>query len=109
MVFETSWDDGSVEDLEIARLLKKYNLPGLFYVPIERVLSWDKIKEIAKNFEIGCHTVTHPADIKLCTDEELFTEVEGAKGMLESILAREVTKFCYPRGRFDDRVINYVK
>lgn len=109
MVFETSWDDGSVADMELARLLKKFKLPAVFYVHIDRELAWDKIREIAKDFEIGCHTVTHPADIKTLSDDELDYEIDKAKGMMESIFAKPITKFCYPRGRFDDRVVAKVK
>lgn len=109
MIFETSWDDMTQGDLEIARLLKSYTLPGIFYVPIDRELDWHKVKEIGKDFEIGSHTITHPADIKLLDDEHLDLEIDKSKKMLEAVFDRPITSFCYPRGRFDDRVIERVK
>lgn len=109
MIFETSWDDGCIADMEIARLLKKYKLPGVFFVPIDRELDWSKVKEIAKDFEIGSHTITHPANIKMLDDEHLEMEVTKSKRMLEAVFNKQIRKFCYPRGRYDDRVIEAVK
>src|SRR3990167_8013899 len=109
MVFEISFDDGSIGDLEIARLLSKYKLPGIFYIPIDRELDWYKCREIAKDFEIGCHSFTHPSDMKLLDDENLRLEVATAKEAMESVFGREIKSFCYPRGRFDDRVVEAVK
>lgn len=107
---ETSWDDGGILDLKVAELLKKYNLPGTFYIVIDWVgkpgyLNWDQIKELDKQgFNIGSHTVNHPMDLKACFDEDLFLEVQSSKEMIETVLGHNINSFCYPRGRADDRV-----
>lgn len=114
MKFETSWDDGTKNDLLIASLLKKYGLPGTFYIIVDRVdqpgyLTWKDIIQLHKDgFEIGSHTMSHPHDMKMLYETELKYEVESSKGMLESVLGVEISKFCYPRGRYDDRVVDAV-
>lgn len=108
--FETSWDDGHKLDLRLAGLFRKHQIPAVFYIVIENPdkedhLNWDQIKELDQDklFEIGCHTKSHPQDMKTLHDDFLFAEIDGAKVMLESILDRKVSKFCYPRGRYDER------
>lgn len=109
-VITTSWDDGYILDLKIATLLKKYNMSGVFYIIVDMVgqpnyLGWNDIKALdGMGFEIGSHTITHPSDLKVLHDDALHYEIQNSKDMLEAVLNKQVTKFCYPRGRFDDRV-----
>lgn len=117
--FETSWDDGDVLDLKVADLLQKYNLPGTFYIIVDRIgtehstsryMNWDEIKSlVARGFEIGSHTVTHPADLKMVHDEQLHYEIQNSKDLLETALGGIVKSFCYPRGRYDERVKDMVR
>ena len=71
MRIETSWDDGHELDLRLADLLRKYKLPATFYINTVseekregKDLSEDDIVSLAKDFEIGGHTVSHPPDMK---------------------------------------------
>ena len=107
--FQTSWDDGHVLDNLIAGILLKHDLPGIFFIPTLCQLSIPEIKKLGKNFEIGGHTTTHPQDLKLLIDRSLHEEISVNKQILQDYLGRPVTKFCYPRGRFDERVIKEVK
>lgn len=114
--FITSWDDGHILDKKIVELNKKYKIPGIFYITIDYVgrkdyLTWDDIKEIdaEENQEIGCHTINHPADMKLLFNDQIIAETGGAKGILESVLGHKVNKFCYPRGRYNENVIYALK
>lgn len=106
----TSWDDGYSLDLKIADYLSKYKLHGVFYVVLDWIgtagyMTWSDIKELdSRGFEIGSHTVTHPPDLKRIHDEQLFYEIQNSKDMLEAALGHTVSKFCYPRGRYDERV-----
>ena len=114
LIITTSWDDGGVMDTQIAEVLKKYDLPGTFYIIVDAVnretfLTWQQIKDIeAMGFEIGSHTVSHPSDLKLLHDEQLHYEIQNSKDMIEAVLGHSISKFCYPRGRFDDRVKDHV-
>ncbi len=105
----TSWDDGSELDLKLAILLKKYNIPATFYLIDRCNLSDNDIRDLSKHYTIGGHTVTHPQDLKLLTDDKLRYEITENKGNLENIIQKPVDSFCYPRGRYDERVIQAVE
>lgn len=114
--FETSWDDGHVDDWRVWELLKKHKIRGTFYVVThwldeEDRLTWKQIEEIDAHElgEIGAHTMTHPSDLKGLFENMLDGEVEGSKRLIESALGHHITKFCYPRGRYDERVKDCVK
>lgn len=109
VVVTTSWDDGHKLDLQLAALLKKYGLRGTFYVsPDDREfkkadrLNHDEIKQLAKDFEIGAHTMTHPR-LTTVTDRQAYREISNSKQFLEDIIGQPVTSFCYPGGDFDKR------
>ena len=109
-IIEFSFDDGWHLDLRVANLLKKYNLTGTFYIVVDWVgkegyLTWDEIKELDKQgFKIGSHSLSHPQDLKLVYDEQLHTEIQNSKDMIEMVLGHGIESFCYPRGRMDERV-----
>lgn len=105
MRVEISCDDGHLLDLRVARLLDKYHLRGIFFIPTGITnLSVADIRELSKNHEIGAHTYDHPSDMKLLIPEQLKYQLEEPKIFLEDIVGKEVTKFCYPRGRFNAQV-----
>lgn len=105
--FDSSWDDGDVLDIKIVELLRKYNLPGTFYIP--GLISDPAILEIYEGFDIGGHTVSHPPDLKMLNEDELLWEIHENKVGLETVTKKKVDKFCYPRGRYDQRAINILK
>src|SRR4029077_14377725 len=61
-----------------------------------------------KGFEIGADAVTHQTLPKL-DGAGLSREVCGAKKIMEDQLGEEVRMLCYPRGRYDSRVIDSVQ
>lgn len=105
----SSWDDGGEGDVKIAELLRKYDLPGIFFIPSRNLLSVDEVRALAREFEVGGHTFSHPQDLKLLDDERLVYEVFENKRWLEEVAGRPVDWFCYPRGRHDERVRNVVR
>ena len=116
MKIEFSFDDGHISDLKVVSLLDKYGFKGIFYIPSAQVnrtiqMSAKEIKNgiVLKGHELGGHTVSHPMDLKLVEDKQLKFELENNQLWLESLLGKDVKKFCYPRGRYDDRVIEAVK
>ncbi len=107
---EFSCDDGQLGDLEIADMLEKYNFRGTFYISNHCGLDRKQIKELSLIHDIGGHTVNHPQDLKLLEDnEDLRYEIEWNKEWLENLIGREITKFSYPRGRYNERVISAVR
>jgi len=112
-VIEFSFDDGLREDLLIAKLFRKYSeydplFKVVFYIPNNCNLADYDIISLSQDFEIGGHTVSHPSDLKLLSDDDLKFEIESNKIWLEKIIKRKITKFCYPRGRHDARVMKAV-
>jgi len=106
----TSWDDGKKTDLKLARLLKEYNIPAIFFIPSNCELCEEEIKSLFDmGFEIGGHTVNHYQDMKLLNDYQLKYEIEANKDWLEGIVGKKIKAFCYPRGRYNEKVIDVVK
>lgn len=103
-----SFDDGNELDKKVIELIKKYGFKDVtFFVPIN---SWGFMNlQIYKDFKVGGHTYSHPADLKLLTDIQLDKEIIGAKNIMDACLGYVTNIFCYPRGRYDERVIEYVK
>jgi len=80
--------------------------PGM--VPF-RMMSWAQIGDLSNNgMCIGAHTCSHPnlTEIPL---EKVMQEVSDSKRILEERLRRPVTMFCYPRGLFNESIIEIVK
>jgi len=111
-IITTSWDDGHPADLRLAKLLKKYDIPATFYIPIKNIearnMNPEQIKKISKNFDIGGHTYYHRR-LPPLSDEEAFKEIIIGKKKLEEITGNEIVSFCYPGGKFDKKTVKLVK
>ena len=107
-----SVDDGHPFDCKTVDLLNKYGLKATFYIPKtnpeREVMSESDVKMIARDFEIGGHTYNHKPLSKL-TGNEIEKELKDGKDWMEQLLRKEVVAFCYPRGKFNARVINAVR
>ena len=95
----TSWDDGLLLDRKIADLLLKFGLKGTFYVspnnrefPKNKLLTRTDIVSLSKNFEIGAHTLTHPALTEINADEAK-KEIIKSKRYLEKITKKNIKSF----------------
>ena len=102
----TSWDDGHMLDIRLAVLLKKYGIAGTFYIaphnrelPAADRLTDGRVQELASEFEIGAHTMTHPV-LTDVDDEVARGEITESKIYLEKLLGKPIKSFCYPRGAF---------
>ncbi len=111
-IVTTSWDDGHPLDLKLAELLKKYDIPATFYIPIDNVerecMNPQQISEIAQSFDVGGHSYHH-VNLTRISPKEAEKEVIEGKKRLEEIIGREVISFCYPRGSFSHEIIDIVK
>jgi peptidoglycan-N-acetylglucosamine deacetylase len=107
----TSWDDGDVLDIKVAKLLDRSSLKGTFYVPRDywgERLSDDQIREISQSHEIGAHSLTH-ADLPKLSAEKMHEEISGSKEWIENITGKHTDMFCYPRGRYTQETISTVR
>jgi peptidoglycan/xylan/chitin deacetylase (PgdA/CDA1 family) len=109
VVVTTSWDDGHVDDVRLAELLKKYGIAGTFYISPENVelspeerLNIEQLQHLATSFEIGAHTLTH-RHLPTLSDEDAVRDIVGSKDSLEQIAGRPVESFCYPAGKYEPR------
>lgn len=112
-----SFDDGSAEDWEIARLMEKYQIDTVFYIPVNwqkynlekgnQALSQDQVVDIASRFEIGSHGIDH----ELLTRVDKQTQIDEILGSKQYWRSRgiEVKKFCYPRGYYNTDIKEIVK
>jgi peptidoglycan/xylan/chitin deacetylase (PgdA/CDA1 family) len=63
---------------------------------------------IDAGWELDSHTLTHP-DLTGLGDTDLHHEVAGSRAALRHQFGVPVDFFCYPSGRFDERVVGVVK
>ena len=106
MQIEFSFDDGLEEDLQIIKMLDQYRRKAIFYIPIH---SWGMHHlDEYRNHEIGCHTISHPQNLKLLSTDNKAHEILDARQALRAVSRQEVNSFCYPRGRYDDECVEWV-
>jgi peptidoglycan/xylan/chitin deacetylase (PgdA/CDA1 family) len=107
-----SVDDGHPADRRSAELLSKYGLKATFYIPRNNpereTLPESGIREISSAFEVGGHTYGHTP---LCgiAEDEVRREVRDGKNWMEQLTGKEITAFCYPRGKFSIAAARAVK
>jgi len=110
-VFTSSWDDAHKLDLKLVKVLQRYDAKGTFYIPIRlfsESLSEDEIVDISRSFEIGSHSLTHAILTKIPV-EKVEEEIARPKKILEKITGTEVQGFCYPQGRYNERIVKAVQ
>lgn len=115
MKITLSVDDGTKDDIRIARLCDKYGIDCTFYWPVDidglcLLKDWDRIDPkdeewIARNFEIGSHTITHRYLTRIPIGEAI-DEITESKKILENKYDQNITKFCYPRGYANESLRN---
>lgn len=102
-----SVDDGCASDLRVADLAKKYEIETIFYLPVEwhslaydngyEPLTYSEAYQIAKEFEVGSHTITH-RHLTSLREIDAMVEIAESRLMLESLFHTKISKFCPPRG-----------
>ncbi|OGC85088.1 hypothetical protein A3F55_03060 [Candidatus Adlerbacteria bacterium RIFCSPHIGHO2_12_FULL_53_18] len=115
VIVTTSWDDGHVLDMRLAALLKKYGIKGTFYIspqdreiPAKKRLTDFQIQELARDFDIGAHTMTHPR-LPQVSDAEAEQEISNSRTHLQQVTGQPVATFCYPRGEYLPKHVSMVR
>ena len=109
-----TFDDGFRGLYQHREFLKTANIfPTLFMITSEigktNYLSWEELKELKNlGFNIQSHTHTHK-DLNTLNKQELYEELFTAKQVLESNLQTEITEVCFPKGLFNDSVLEVCK
>lgn len=81
-----------------ARLLQQLEAHTGATVEQVPVMTMEQLRDLhSRGFGIGGHAVSHPI-LRLCTPEEAYREIAGAKEELEAIIRAPVRAFAYPNG-----------
>jgi len=118
-VFEPSviltFDDGYGDFYTNAwPILTKYGARATVFVITDKIdrpgyLTSNQIQQLSsENIEIGSHSVSHP-NLTNASDANINKQLEDSKVELEGITAKEVVSFCYPSGKYDEKVMQAVK
>lgn len=113
-----TFDDGWVDNFQYALpVLTELKIPATIFVvsgemcgvsPLRR-MSERQLQQLADvEIEVGAHTRTHP-NLPTLSDQALREELSGARQDLEQVINRPVRYLAYPGGRFDRRVVDFVK
>jgi peptidoglycan/xylan/chitin deacetylase (PgdA/CDA1 family) len=108
-----SFDDGYHSHLTNAMpILRAHGWPGVENLEVNQTQQDLKPPDvralIAAGWEIDAHTISHP-DLTTLNDVQLQQEVAGSRKQIQAQFGVPVNFFCYPAGRFDDKVIKEVK
>lgn len=110
-----TFDDGYLGQLRFAYpLLKRFGFPAAFFVHTAVIgrrtgkdhMTWAQLQALDREglVTIESHTVSHPEDLRLCSDAALERELRESKRLLEEKLGRPVRFLAYPVGNADGRV-----
>lgn len=120
-----SYDDGTIQDIELAGLFEKNNLVGTFNLNSEylgvtrgwpqqngdtiyqRYVPKDSLLIIYKSHEIAAHGALHKNFTEISNDEileEINTDIE----ILESLTHRKIISMAYPFGSTNDSIAKLV-
>lgn len=78
-----------------------------FSIPFPSMQPNQRQELLSLGMEIGCHSMTHPKLNKIGV-ANLNSEIASSKNLLQDQLGHEVKTFCYPKGRYNQAVLNTV-
>lgn len=110
-----TFDDGYLDNFENAYpILRKYGMVGTFFIITDMLwtkerLTPENIVEMSQGgMSFGSHTVTHRALAEL-DQTAIYDELLNSKAALESVLGKKVDGIAYPRGSYNEAVVNIAK
>jgi peptidoglycan/xylan/chitin deacetylase (PgdA/CDA1 family) len=120
MKYRLSFDDATVQDIKVAKLVTKYRFERdtTFFWPVapmsvnepkgRRSLGEAQMENIARLFQIGSHTVTHPLLTRIPL-ETAAIQIYDSRKMLQEKFEQPINQFAYPRGYANSDIQELVK
>jgi len=106
-----TFDDGYLDNFENAYpILKQHEMVATFFIITDKLWTEDRLNpqrivEMAQGgMSFGSHTVSHRRLGELAW-AEIQDELVISKGVLESVLGRNVNAIAYPQGSYNDNVL----
>jgi peptidoglycan/xylan/chitin deacetylase (PgdA/CDA1 family) len=112
-----TFDDGYRDAYEHALpLLLEYGYTGTFFLVTGFIddgrpefVTWEQVIEMHRaGMEIGSHSYTHP-DLRHRDTDYLIWQALGPREAIEARIGEPVRFFCYPAGKYDERVIQVLR
>lgn len=117
-----TFDDGYKDLIKALPILKKYSVPATVFVMSEPervdaegigngldLLTMEEIKFLhSQGVSIGAHSSTHP-DFQKLDEKEFEREIVESKKVLEERLGFAVDYYAYPRGFYNEKIVEVVK
>lgn len=111
-----SIDDACASDVRVAQLAREHGIKTVFYWPVEWVtlakqegyepLDFRDALDIAREFEVGSHAITHRLLTRIPEGEAKW-EIRESQERLENLLGLPVERFCPPRGYTNPELTDY--
>lgn len=117
-----TFDDGLQEAIDYTvPILEAYGFTAVYYIPGEfigsrshwllpelgvefPIINWDVIERLdRKGFQVGSHSMTHPA-LPALSYEDCLSELSDSRKILEDRLGRRVLHLAYPFGFYNESV-----
>ena len=112
---EISFDDGFKGIYNNINLIKELNIPIQLFIITSYLNKKDYISEsqlldlnLLSQITVSSHSHQHKILNKI-SEKEIITELKTSKDFLESLLCKKVNSFCFPKGKFNDKVIKVAK
>jgi peptidoglycan/xylan/chitin deacetylase (PgdA/CDA1 family) len=120
-----SYDDGTIEDIQLANLFDKHNLVGTFNLNskflgtrrgwpqkngdtvFQRYVPKDSLLSIYKNHEIAAHGALHKDFIKI-SNKEILEEIKIDIEQLTEVTKRKIISMAYPFGNTNDSIAQLI-
>lgn len=107
-----SVDDGHPSDLRVAEMLAAMGLTATFYIPRQnperQVITSGQMRELAKRFEVGSHTMNH-LELTRLPPHSAWHEIHNSKRWVEDTVSYPSIAFCYPRGKHNRRIASMAR
>jgi peptidoglycan/xylan/chitin deacetylase (PgdA/CDA1 family) len=74
----------------------------------EQRLSWNEIGLMSHEWDFASHSITH-TDLTLLSPGQIKLEITESRDVIQKMLGKEISLFCYPFGEYNDMAIKCLK